>query len=213
MLSEILAQPGPTDSVFDVLAAVASMTGTDARVAMLGFAAGGMIAPLRALGSEGAVRAVDLDLSKVPLFEELCGSWAGDVRVSHDEAGAWLSRQRSRFDVVIEDLSIEVGDDVGKPKVSFTKLPGLIHRHLARSGIAVINVLPMAGWSWREVTEALCHPWRGRGAQIVFTEYVNRFVVVGAKVPAPAALSRELRGRLQSIGSEIASKFSVRRLA
>jgi hypothetical protein len=191
ILSEILKEPGPTDSVFDVLAAVAAMRGDEARVAMLGFAAGGMIAPLRALGSDASVRAVDLDVSMVPLFEELCAEFA---------------------DVIIEDLSVSVEDDVTKPLVSFEVLPALIRSRLSRSGLAVVNVLPLSGWSWPAVTEALVHPWRGRGAQIVFTEYVNRFVVVGRDVPEPAELSRTIKTLLRGIGSEIAEKFSVLKL-
>lgn len=179
---------------------------------MLGFAAGGMIAPLRALQSSASVRAVDLDLSRVPLFRELCGEWAGDVRIARADAAKWLGRQQRPFDVIIEDLSIELEDDVGKPKVSFTSLPALIKRHVARDGLAVVNVLPMAGWTWHEVTEALIHPWRGVGAQIVFSEYVNRFVVVGGGVESAFELSRLLRARLRGIGSEIAEKFSVHAL-
>lgn len=212
MLSEILAEPGPTHSVFDVLGAVGALRPSYQRIAMLGFAAGGMIAPLRALASDAAVRAVDLDVSRVPLFQELCGEWAGDVKVVREDAAKWLRRQKTKFNVVVEDLSIELAEDVGKPKVSFTTLPPLIRKRVAPGGLAVVNVLPMAGWTWHEVTDALVHPWRGVGAQIVFSEYVNRFVVVGDGVESAFELSRLLRSRLRAIGSEIAEKFSVHAL-
>lgn len=211
VLSEIVARPGPTHSVFDVLAAVAALR-PSRNVAMLGFAAGGMVAPLRALGSAASVRAVDLDLSKVPLFEELCGEWAGDVRVVRGDAAAWLRRQRSTFDVIIEDLSVDLEHDVTKPEVSFTALPALIRRRLSRRGLAVVNVLPLSGWTWLEVTHALVHPWGDSAAQIIFDEYVNRFVVVGHDVPSAAELGRALRSRLRSIRSGIAEKFSVERV-
>ena len=212
ILSEILARPGPTHSIFDLLGAIAAMRGPSARVAVLGFAAGGMIAPLRALGSDAAVRAVDLDLTMVPLFEELCGEWAGDLKITRADAVAWLGRQRRLFDVIIEDLSVPMEQDVGKPEVSFTALPAVIHEHLAPSGIAVVNVLPMARWPWPEVRQTLVRPWQGAGMRISFEDYVNRFVVVGRDLGTPTELSRELRASLRAIGSEIAERFSVQRI-
>ncbi|MEC9081308.1 MAG: hypothetical protein VYE44_05980, partial [Verrucomicrobiota bacterium] len=50
VLSEVLAQPGPTNSVFDALAALVRLFSPGARVGLLGFAGGGIIAPLRAMG-------------------------------------------------------------------------------------------------------------------------------------------------------------------
>ena len=49
ILSEILAEPAATHSVFDLLAALVHLLAPGPRVAMLGFAGGGMLAPLRAL--------------------------------------------------------------------------------------------------------------------------------------------------------------------
>ena len=65
VLSEILARPGPTHSLFDVLAAAVAAFAPGPRFAMLGFAGGGMIAPLRAMGCDIPVRAVDLYFKKL----------------------------------------------------------------------------------------------------------------------------------------------------
>ena len=48
VLSEVLSEPGPTQSVFDILAA-AIMLNNKNRVGILGFAAGGLIGPLRSM--------------------------------------------------------------------------------------------------------------------------------------------------------------------
>ena len=45
VLSEVLSQPGPTDSVFDVLASAMNLS-TGTRAGILGFAGGGVIAPV-----------------------------------------------------------------------------------------------------------------------------------------------------------------------
>ncbi|NIP94518.1 MAG: hypothetical protein GWO24_14175, partial [Akkermansiaceae bacterium] len=55
VLSEILEEPGSTHSVFDVLAAAVAVFSPGRRVAVLGFAGGGMMAPLRKLGGDHEV--------------------------------------------------------------------------------------------------------------------------------------------------------------
>ena len=70
VLSEVLSQPGPTDSVFDVLAAALNLSkGTHAGI--LGFAGGGVIAPLRAMGGRHTISGVDLDESGYKLFRDI----------------------------------------------------------------------------------------------------------------------------------------------
>ena len=65
VLSEILDHPGPTDTMFDVLAACVAAFAPGPRVAILGFAGGGIVAPLRAMGfaaptvAQGRVYVVD----------------------------------------------------------------------------------------------------------------------------------------------------------
>ena len=61
VLSEVLAKPGATDSVFDVLAAAIQIFSPGDRVGILGFAGGGLIAPLRAMSGDHNLSGVDLD--------------------------------------------------------------------------------------------------------------------------------------------------------
>ncbi|MFL5318744.1 MAG: hypothetical protein ACJ790_03750 [Myxococcaceae bacterium] len=211
VLSELLREPGPTNSVFDVFAAMTAVHAERTpvrRLAMLGFAGGGTVAPLRAAGFDGLIEAVDMDVSGVKLFKEYCGDWVGSVRVDESEAAAWLGRKRGKFDVILEDLSVNLEDDVGKPEVSFTRLPALIASRLGRNGVAVLNALPSMQMDRPELIGKLAAPWR-TGVQVVFHEWVNRFVIVGARIGNAKTLEPKIRRVLRGIGSEMAEKFRL----
>lgn len=209
ILSELLKEPGPTHSVFDVFAAVTAVLGKPSpQLAMLGFAGGGTVAPLRAVGFKGVVRAVDLDVSGVKLFEKFCGDWVGRVEVDEADAASWLSKKRGRFDVILEDLSMNTRNDVCKPEVSFTRLPPLISSRLAKNGVAVLNALPDSEMDWPELMAKLASPWRS-GVQVLFDEYVNRFLIVGENVGTARSLEPKLKAALRNIGSEMAGKFRL----
>lgn len=209
MLSEVLAAPGPTHSVFDALAAGVSELSPGPRVAVLGFAAGGMIAPLRALGFEAPVSAVDLDLRGVPVFRELSSEWAGRVTVAKSDAAAWLARQKRPFDAIVEDLSVQLPGDVEKPEVSLGRLPELIARRLAPGGVAVVNVLPAADLTWPELIERLSRG-HSHAAEVRLQAFSNRIVIAGEALPDARALGSRLRGALERIGSELAQGLHVR---
>ena len=61
VISELRTSAGPTHSVFDVLAAAIAVLAPTGRIGVLGFAGGGMIAPLRGLGVASVIDSVDLD--------------------------------------------------------------------------------------------------------------------------------------------------------
>ena len=105
MLSKVLVEPGPTHSVLDVLAACVVTFTPGPSVALLGFAAGGMIAPLRAMGFESDLDAVDLWREGERCFRRLCGEWSGGVRFHCTDAAAWLRRGHRKYDLIVDDLS------------------------------------------------------------------------------------------------------------
>ncbi|MCU0771237.1 MAG: hypothetical protein MUE94_05635 [Verrucomicrobia bacterium] len=150
VLSEVRSHPGPTHSVADVIAAVLQALRAGPRVAMLGFAAGGTLAPLRAMGGAQVVDAVDLDDSGWRLFRRWGGRWAGEVRFQRAEACDWLRCNPRRYEAVIEDLSIARDSDVFKPSVTWSDLPPLIHRRLCREGVALFNLLRPEPVTWEE---------------------------------------------------------------
>ena len=211
VLSEILAKPGPTHTLFDVLAACVAVGGGK-RFAMLGFAGGGVVAPLRAMGYSHAVEAVDLSTKGEELFRELSGNWAGDVNFAHDDAVRWLQRTDAHWDVIVEDLSAPSPVGVIKPYASFDELPELIRDRLRPGGIAVVNLLPLPGTPWPSMLARVAH-LHARSVEITFEEYENRLVVAGDRLPTARVLSGQLRSIPKSIGSHQARKLALRTLA
>lgn len=90
-------RPGPTHTLLDVIAAViVAQDPPPSDAVVLGFAAGGLVAPLRALASDASLFGIDLDPTGEALFREASGAWAGDVRVQVGDAVAWLEAHLAR---------------------------------------------------------------------------------------------------------------------
>lgn len=209
VLSEVLTHPGPTHSVADVIAACVQAVAPGPRVAMLGFAGGGVLAPLRAMGGRQTVAAVDLENSGWRLFRRLCSAWAGQVDFKRVEACAWLRGNPSRHDVIIDDLSVPMNADVFKPAVTWKELPRLIYKRLSPDGVALFNLLPPADVSWDLGIHRVLQG--AKDARLIyFTDYENRLLIVGKQLPAARELSRRVRANLRSIRSRLASRISVR---
>ncbi len=208
VVSEIIAEPGPTHTFFDVLAAGVAALAPGPRVAILGFAGGGMIAPLRAMGFLHRVEAVDLSLAAAPLFRSLCGSWAGQVALARGDAATWLRSRRGRYDLVLDDLFAAGPHGMAKPEVCSTVLPRRMRVRLGRTGVAVINALPEKGRSFREVLAPLAAA-HGPASVVLLEEYENRLVVAGSGMEDARDVSRRMRNVLRAIGSRQASRIRV----
>ena len=212
VLSEVLAQPGPTDSVFDVLAASIRVFSQGDHVGLLGFAGGGLIAPLRAMGGGQRLCGVDLDRSGYELFCDLSDDWQGDVHFAESDAVEWLRAQRGRFDLLLEDLSVGRDGDVFKPEVSIETLPQLIQSKLKPGGVAIFNLLPPDDRTWGEMAAKVCGPF-SFGVQVSFESYYNRVLALAnGALPPTREVSRLLHGELAGIGSEMEADINVRSL-
>ncbi|MDF1701598.1 MAG: hypothetical protein P1V36_10630 [Planctomycetota bacterium] len=209
IVSEILDHPGATDSLFDVLAASVAALARGDRMAMLGFAGGGVVAPLRAMGYGHPIEACDLSLQGEPLFRELSAPWCGDVRVDEAEASAWLRAKRRAYDVILEDLSARVDGEITKPAVSLDVLPALMKRKLAPRGIAVMNVLPVPGRPWTRLLPYLAEPF-AEARVMVLEAWENRVLILGDELDAAAVCSRQISHILAAVGSDEAGAFSLR---
>jgi len=209
ILSELLKEPGPTHCLFDVLAAAVAALAPGPRFGLLGFAGGGIVAPLRAMGFAHPVEAVDLDPSGEALFRGLSERWGGDVRVARMDALEWLARETAPFDLIVEDLSVPRPEGTYKPPVSFDGLPALVKAHLAPGGVAVTNVLPQPDMTWDAQLLPVARPYR-RAAVIELDEYENRVVIGGAGLPDTEELARRVRGALDRIGSVQARRIRFR---
>jgi spermidine synthase len=204
ILSELLRKPGPTHCLFDVLAACVHALAPGPRTALLGFAGGGVVAPLRAMGFAHAIEAVDLDPTGERFFRELSHPWAGDVRVARMDAALWL-RERAPFDLIVEDLSVPGPLGTVKPPASFGELPRLVRARLMPGGVAVTNLLPEPDAPWSALITPVAAPYE-RAAVVHLDEYENRIVVAGA---IPDDVSSRIRASLDSIGSVQARKIRV----
>ncbi|MDH3590612.1 MAG: hypothetical protein OER88_01945 [Planctomycetota bacterium] len=211
VLSEILAQPGPTHTLFDVLAAGVAALAPGPAVALLGFAGGGIVAPLRAMGHDAPLAAVDLSLQGAALFRELSGAWAGDVSLDEADAVDWLRGSRRRFDMIVEDLSVPSPIGTVKPYASFDPLPGLMRRRLRTGGVVLVNVLPLPGTSWDSMMMRLAMPFE-RALVVKLDEYENRFLIASDALPDTGAASRAIRRALRAICSYQEKKIRVRTL-
>lgn len=211
VVSEVIDHPGATDTLFDVLAACVSALAPGPRVALLGFAAGGMVAPLRAMSFDTPLHAVDLSLDNVGLFRSMSQSWCGDVRVDRADAVTWLRRRRRPFDLIVEDLAISSTHDAVKPDVSLHTLPPLVASRLQPHGVAVTNVLPFPGRAWASVLREIAAPF-AHAYVLHLEEYVNRILLTG-HLPNASTVSRRIREALASIGSTQTRTISVRRLS
>ncbi len=210
LISKILARPGPTHELLDILAATAVLA-PGSRIALLGFGGGGILAPLRAMRCHHRVAAVDLSRASAALFWQVGRSWCGAVTVAHTDAQRWLARRRGRFDLIIEDLSIEEDGDVIKPAISFDALPELMARRLSPRGLVVVNLLPMPGRPAKTLLDRLRRPFRF-ALELPLTDYENRLLVAGGTRLDARQTSLRLRAALDRIRSRQARRFAVRTL-
>jgi len=211
IVSEVLRRPGATHTLFDVLAASIAALAPGPKTAMLGFAAGGIIAPLRAMGFGHPIVGVDISVDGEPLFRELSAPWCGDVKLTCADAAAWLRRGTTKFDLILEDLSADTARGVTKPDVSLGPLPALMRKRLTSGGIVVWNVLPVPGMPFTRLLPHLARPFRHARA-VVLDEWENRVLIAGASPPSARDISIALRRHLAAIGSDEATKLCVRTL-
>lgn len=209
VISEMRTSPGPTHSVFDVLASLIVILKPTGRVGVMGFAGGGMMAPLRALGCSSTIHSVDLDRSGFDLFHKHCSSWAGPVDWSHSDAAEWLRQQPRTFDLLMDDLSIPENGDVFKPSISWGTLPKLIRARLQPDGIAVFNLLKPPQGSWDSHLQKITAEF-GMALVIHLDRFENRILIAGRNLPSARALGSSVRTHLAKLRSTQAKEIHIR---
>ncbi len=210
VISELRTTPGPTHSIADILAALIHVLNPEGRIGVLGFAGGGMQAPLSALGVETRVDAVDLDRMGWDLFRWHCPDWVRRVRWKKADAVKWLRAQPADFDLLVEDLSVPDAGDVFKPSITWDVLPPLIRDRLTPGGIAVFNLLPPPGGVWLRDVERLARTF-GEARMVSFDDFTNRILIAGKSLPPVRELGAMLRAALRRIRSRQADRIHLRR--
>lgn len=209
VISELRTTPGPTQSVFDVLAASIAVLTPPGRIGVLGFAGGGMIAPLRGLGVSAAIDTVDLDRAGYDLFCGHCPVWAAGVNWQQSDAVAWLRRQPRAFGLLLDDLSVPQDGGVFKPSISWKVLPELMRQRLRPGGFAMFNLLPAPGGNWKSDLAGIVALFKT--ARIIhLDDFENRIVVAGDTLPSARELGAQLRQALRRLRSRQAGRIRVR---
>ena len=209
VISELRTCAGPTHSVFDVLAALMGVLEHRDPVALLGFAGGGMMAPLAHLGYSRCLHAVDLDAASHALFAQHCPHWHDRVRWTQGDALTWLQRQRRQFGLLVEDLSIPSDGDVFKPEICWDSLPALIRQKMHPDGIVIFNLLKPRSGPWSQPLRSIPRLF-GDSRLVLLEEFENRILVCGRGLPSARALGSRLRGALEALRSRQAGRFRVR---
>lgn len=209
VLSELRTSPGPTHSLADLLAAIISVMRPEGRIGVLGFAGGGMQAPLAALGVTARIDTVDLDRAGYELFRTHCPAWIARVSWQQADAVEWLRAEPGNFDLLVEDLSVSEGDSVFKPSITWEVLPELIRDRLVPDGIAVFNLLPPPSGMWVRAKERMAGMFGG-GRLIVFDDFENHILVAGKHLPSARELGTRVREALRGIRSRQADRIHVR---
>ena len=212
VISELRTSPGPTHSVFDILAASIAVLAPTGRIGVLGFAGGGMMAPLRALGVTAPIDSVDLDRSGYDLFRQYCPRWSDGVNWQQADAVAWLRQQPRNFDLLLDDLSVPQDDDVFKPAVSWDILPKLMRARLSPGGFGVFNLLPAPDRTWKTDVEKIVARF-GPARMVYLDDFENRILITGDALPSARILGGQLRRSLQQLDSRQAERIQVRALA
>ncbi len=211
VISELRTAPGPTHSVFDVLAAVIAVLAPPGRIGVLGFAGGGMMAPLRGLGVASVIDSVDLDRAGYDLFGQHCPQWTGGVKWEQADAVAWLRQQPAEFGLLMDDLSVPQDGDVFKPAISWKVLPELIRLRLRPGGFGVFNLLPASGGTWNSDLTRIVGLF-GAARIITLDEFENRILIAGDVLPIARELGSLLRQALRRLCSRQAGRIQVSRV-
>ena len=209
VISELRTSPGPTHSVFDVLAATIAVLAPKDRIGVLGFAGGGMIAPLRGMGVTSVIDSVDLDRAGYDLFRQHCPEWAGGVKWQQADAVAWLREQPRTFGLLMDDLSVPQDGDVFKPAISWDVLPELMRSRLRPGGFGVFNLLPEPGDTWNSDLTRVVSLFKT--ARIIdLDDFENHILITGDTLPTARELGSQLRQSLRHLRSCQAGRIQVR---
>lgn len=208
VISELRTSPGPTHSVFDVLATTIAVLNPKGRIGVLGFAGGGMMAPLRGLGVVSAIDSVDLDRESYDLFCQHCPEWARGVNWQHADAVAWLRQQPRTFGLLMDDLSVPQDGDVFKPAISWNVLPKLMRQRLRPGGFGVFNLLPAPGGTWNSDVKRIVDLF-GTARLIALDDFENQILITGEALPTARELGLQLRQSLKQIRSRQAGRIQV----
>ncbi len=206
-----LWRPGTaaTGSVWDALVAPLLLlpAAQRRRVLILGLGGGSAARLVRALAPRAEIVGVELDRAVLEAARRHFGLDALGVEVRCEDAFRVLTRERRRFDLIIEDCFIGRGEAERKP--DWLPRPGLLlaARRLAAGGILVVNTIDETAAVGRVLTELLPHR-----LELRIADYENRVLAASTR-PLAARTLRAAVARDAILGSAAAARLGFRTCA
>ncbi len=153
------------------------------RVLILGLGGGSAARLVRALAPRAAIVGVELDRAVVAAAREHFALDALDLDVRCEDALRVLTRERRRFDLIVEDCFVGRGRAERKP--DWLPRPGLAlaARRLAPGGILVVNTIDETAPVARELAALLPHR-----LELRIEGYENRVLAASTRPLAVRAL-------------------------
>lgn len=181
-----------TGYAWDNLAAACLLRpgGTPRSVLMLGLAGGTAMRVLRHLLPDCRLTAVEIDKRIVALARRWMQLDALGIEVIAADAYAWLSGQRRRFDVVIDDVYLAGAEDVYRPDNWGARQFALARRAVAPGGLLAANLV--TGPGHRAVQSRVRQLFRGSMPvvrSITTPDSLNETLVGGTGVSSRRALA------------------------
>ncbi len=162
------------------------------RVLLLGVGGGSVARALHALDARAEIVGVEYDPEVLRLARRHFGLGALGLELVVDDALDYLTRERRRFDLIVEDLFIGPSRSVRKPPWLLGEGYRLIRKRLRTGGIVVSNTI--------HETPAVIDAMRPLGAPIVSFDvrgHWNRIVAAGRDLPPAREIARLFRGTPQ----------------
>ncbi len=170
-----------TGWVWDAMAAPLLLQPASRRraILLLGLGGASVARIARALAPRARIVGVEIDAEVVRAARRWFALDALGIEVVRADARRFLSRDRRRYDLVVEDVFVGSGRSVRKP--DWLPEPGLAlaARRLARDGILVVNTLDDAARSRRALV-----PLAASLLEIQIEDYDNRVLVAGPRLDA-----------------------------
>ena len=159
------------------------------RVLLLGVGGGSVAHALRTLDESAEIVGVEHDPQVLRLARRHFGLDALRLEIVVEDALDYLTRERRRFDLVVEDLFIGPSRSVRKPPWLLGEGYRLIRDRVRAGGIVVSNTI--------HETPAVAEAMRPLGWPIVSLDvrgHWNSVVLSGRDLPPPRAIARAFRG-------------------
>ena len=158
------------------------------RVLLLGVGGGSVARALRALHEGAEIVGVEYDARVLRLARRHFGLDALGLEIVVEDALDYLTRERRRFDLVVEDLFIGPSSSVRKPPWLLGEGYRLIRGRVRKGGILVSNTI--------HETSAVVAAMRPLGWPVVSLDvrgHWNSIVVSGGDLPPARAIARVFR--------------------